>query len=329
MLHILSIAPCSSVQDQGRPGWREIGVPQGGALDDWSLAVANALVGNAQRMAGLEIGFGRSALRFSRPALVAFAGARTPISAGRQALPRWRPVAIPAGCTIEIGPAQAGSRLYLAVAGGIGGDWVLGSRCGSVHSSIGPGMLRRGDALRLAAAAPASSVAAASASMGLRIASWWADAESLLDLDGTAPLRLLPGAHGQRLEDPGALLTKVWQMSPQANRMAAPLLGPRLAIRDADCLLSEPVFPGTLQLPPDGRPILLLAEAQTVGGYARIGHLASVDLARIAQRPARAALRFEPIGAEAARRLWCWRQQRLARLRIAAAARLQAAGWGP
>jgi|CXWL01.1.fsa_nt_gi antagonist of KipI len=326
MLELTRIAPLSTVQDGGRRDWRAHGVPESGPLDDWSHGVANVLVGNAPDTAALEIGYGRSELNFEQPVLIALTGARAPIDAGGQALPRWRPILLPAGTRVRIEPAQQGQRIYLAVAGGMRSALVLGSRSAAPGCGLGLEALVRGARLPVVHAhSPLARALAALGGARPRAANWWADAEPLLDLEGEAELRLIAGAHVSLLADPYAPYTHVFRISTDANRMAAPLEGARLAIKDAGALVSEPVVPGTLQLPPAGHPCLLLADAQTIGGYPRIGHLASVDLARIAQRRVGSAVRFEPFGVDAARRLWLWRQQRLARLRIAVDDRLRRA----
>lgn len=324
MLELLRIAPLSTVQDGGRPHSRALGVPVSGPLDDWSHAIANILVGNPRDSAALEIGFGRTELLFEQPALIALTGARAPIEAAAQALPRWRPILLGAGTRVCIEPAQQGQRTYLAVAGGLRTPMVLDSRSGAPQAGLGIDTLKRGERLAFMHAAPAQTRAYGAPQHAHRpiAANWWADAEPLLDLEGGAELRLIAGAHVGLLDDPYAPYTQAFRISHDANRMAAPLNGTPLAIHDGGRLISEPVVPGTLQLPPAGQPVLLLADAQTIGGYPRIGHLAGVDLARFAQRRSGSELRFEPIGVDAARRLWLWRQQRLARLELAVKARL-------
>ena len=324
MLELLRIAPLSTVQDGGRPGSRALGVPVSGPLDDWSHAIANILVGNPRDCAALEIGFGRSELLFEQPALIALTGARAPVDAAAQAVPRWRPMLLAAGTRVRIEPAQLGQRSYLAVAGGLRTPEVLGSRSGVPQAGLGMEALKRGERLAFMHAIPSQTRAyGAPQHAHLPIAAnWWADAEPLLDLEGGAELRLIAGAHVGLLADPYSPYTQSFRISHDANRMAAPLLGKPLELRDAGRLISEPVVPGTVQLPPAGQPIVLLADAQTIGGYPRIGHLVGVDLARFAQRRSGSELRFEPIGVDAARRLWLWRQQRLARLELAVRSRL-------
>jgi biotin-dependent carboxylase-like uncharacterized protein len=326
VLEVLRIAPLSGVQDSGRHTWRDSGVPRSGPLDDWSCAVANVLVGNAPDTAVLEIGFGRSQLRFEQAAVLAICGARTPAEVNGVTMPLWRPFWLPAGSILTLAPALLGSKSYLALAGGLQTAVVLGSRSALMQATGFPQMLRRGDCIAYTAAAQARW-----RQLFLRVAAevpgavpWWADGEPLLDLDGHAALRVIEGAHVHLLRDRRALYTSEFSLSSAANRMAAPLCGQPLAIDAAGLLISEPVVPGTIQLPPDGMPLILLAEAQTVGGYPRIGHVASVDLARLAQRRPGARIRFEPISLELARRLWIWRRERLMRLRIAVSRYLEA-----
>lgn len=324
MLEILRIAPLSGVQDAGRAGWRSLGVPQSGPLDAWSHAVANVLVGNPPDAAAIEIGYGRSLLRFAQPAVIAITGARTPVQGGGVALPLWRPVAVAAGTLLAIDPPMLGARSYLSVAGGFSSDRVLDSRSAQMSGEGFPALLHRGDSVPFlpAASAQLPAVPPANSTREPRIAPWWADGEPLLDLEAHAGLRVIDGSHVHLLQDRRALFTQSFELTQQANRMAAPLRGLPLQIADAGSLISEPVVPGTIQLPPDGQPVVLLAEAQTIGGYARIAHVASIDLARLAQRRPGSVIRFEPISVAAAQRLWLWRRERLMRLRIAALARL-------
>lgn len=328
MLRVLRIAPLSSVQDAGRRPWRALGVPEGGPLDEWSHGVANALVGNEVDCAALEIGFGHSQLRFDCDALIAIAGARVPVYADGHALARWRPLRLRGGCTVEIQPARSGMRCYLAVAGGLQLPAVMGS-ASALHGAPGfPALLRVGQNLPLRPLPARAWPGLPPPGRGqgpVRQASWWADAEPLLDLGAHAALRIIDGAHAHLLQDRHQWFRSEFRMSAQANRMAAPLDGARLNIRDAGGLISEPVVPGTIQVPGDGRPIVLLADAQTVGGYPRVAHLAQVDLARLAQRAPGSPIRFESISIDWAQRIWCWRRERLARLQLASSARLSAA----
>ncbi len=322
MLEILRIAPLSSLQDQGRDAWRYLGVPMAGPLDEWSHGVANALLGNNENAAVMEVGFGRSQLRFHRAALIAITGARTPARVDNMPVPAWRPLALAAGATLSLEPAQLGALSYLAVAGGWLTPPVLGSRSALTQTPGGPTWLRRADRLEFAAVEHYPGMPPLALGAVTQAASWWADGEPLLDLSARAGLRVIDGSHSRLLEDRRALYTQQFELSAASNRMAAALRGSPLQISQSAALISEPVVPGTVQLPPDGLPVILLNDAQTIGGYARIGHIASIDLARLAQRRPGSIIQFEPISVDAAQRLWLWRRQRLMRLRIAALDRL-------
>lgn len=324
MIEIDKIAPLSGVQDGGRWPWRAQGVPCSGALDDWSVAVSNVLVGNAPDTAALEIGFGHSRLRFHEAAVIALCGARGKARIDEVAAPLWRPLWIAAGSELTLSPGRLGNRFYLAVAGGLATPEVLGSRSAVSAGGQFPGMLVRGARLPLARPQPRPWLALSRRLSGAnaRAAPWWADGEPILDLEGQATLRIIEGAHAHLLHQRRALFTQPFRLSTASNRMAARLDGPALGIDNAGSLVSEPVVPGTFQLPPDGQPLVLLAEAQTVGGYPRIGHLAGVDLARLAQRRPGSELRFEPISVALAQRLWVWRREQLSRMQIAVRAKL-------
>jgi len=322
MLEILRIAPLSSVQDLGRDVWRYLGVPMAGPLDEWSHGVANALLGNAENAAVLEIGFGRSQFRFQHAAVIAITGARTPARVEQTPVPLWRPLHVAAGATLTLDPAQLGARTYVAIAGGWLTPSVLGSRCALTQAPGGPALLQRADQLQFASCASFAGMPALRPGLVAQPAPWWADGEPLLDLGAQAGLRVIEGSHSRLLNDRRALYMQAFELSAASNRMAVALSGSPLQISDGASLLSEPVMPGTVQLPPDGLPVILLNDAQTIGGYARIGHIASIDMARLAQRRPGSMIQFEPISVEAAQRLWLWRRQRLMRLRIAAIDRL-------
>ena len=324
VIEIDKIAPLSGVQDAGRWPWRAQGVPGSGPLDDWSMAVSNVLVGNAPDTAALEIGFGYSRLRFRKPAVIALCGARCKARIDEAVAPLWRPLWIAAGSELSLSPGRLGHRCYLAVAGGLATPEVLGSRSAVSAGGQFPGMLERGARLPLASSQPEPWAVLTQRLSGAhaQAAPWWADGEPILDMEGQATLRIIEGAHAHLLHQRRALYTQPFRLSPASNRMAARLDGPALEIGHAGSLVSEPVVPGTIQLPPDGGPLVLLAEAQTIGGYPRIGHLAGVDLARLAQRRPGSELRFEPISVALAQRLWIWRRERLVRMQIAVRARL-------
>jgi antagonist of KipI len=318
MIEVLKPGLMTTVQDLGRPGQRAIGVPVGGALDTFSLRAANALVGNPDEAAALEFTLTGPCLRFAHDVVIAICGGRFEVEVNQLALPMWRPLRLGAGSELRIGRVQRGARGYLAFAGGLDVPSVLGGRgClpGSGFPALAGRALQEGDRLRLRG----MSLAGRSwprADIGVRMARWWANPAPVLELDQPAEALLLPGR--DTLVDIDPLQDSAWRVSARSNRMGLRLEGPALELAEPAPGLSEPVVPGTLQLPPEGGPILLMADAQTVGGYPRIGHVARADLPRLAQLAPGETLRFLPASPETAIDRLRQMERHLQKLRVAA-----------
>lgn len=313
IIEILAPGMLTSVQDAGRRGARAYGVRVGGAADTFSSRVANLLVRNPPDAAVLEITLGGPTLRLHRAATIALCGATIDAEADGVALPGWRPIALPAGSTLTLGACRRGSRAYVALDGGMDVPLVLGSRSTDLRGSFGGHEgrpLRTGDTLPLGA--PRASVATTAAP---RIASWWIDAGSDLDFANSIAVRALPGSDA--VEPADALCTQEYAIDAASDRQGLRLRGAGLRLADRRERISEPVVPGTVQLPPDGQPIVLLADAQTVGGYPRIGHVIAADLPLLAQRRAGQHLHFIPVDHREAARANAAQQTRLARIAVA------------
>jgi biotin-dependent carboxylase-like uncharacterized protein len=307
----------TSVQDAGRFGARAFGVGVGGAADRHSLEIANLLVGNPPNAAVLEITLSGPTLRLQRATTIALCGAAIDAHADEVRLPGWRPIALPAGCVLTLGACRQGARAYLAVDGGIEVAEVLGSRSTDLRGGFGGHegrALRVGDVLALGdASAPLEPTSR------LHVAAWWIDADSDLDFAESIAVRVLPGSDATTPTD--VLYTQEFLIDPASNRQGLRLRGTELKIADARERISEPVVPGTVQLPPNGQPIVLLADAQTVGGYPRIGQVISADLSKLAQRRAGQHVRFMPIDRLQAQQANAAQRARRARIALAIAGR--------
>jgi antagonist of KipI len=244
--------------------------------------------------------------------MIALTGASTDARAGQQPLPGWTCCVVPAGSVLQLGGMRDGCRGYLAVRGGFAAPSVLGSRSTDLHARIGPfggRALQAGDRLAVGDNQGLESVEAP------HILRWGLDPQPWFDF-GRAPLALLRGHHFSALDDASqrALFESSFAVSKDSNRTASRLDGQRLNLRQPLELISEATVPGTLQLPPSGQPILLQAEAPVTGGYPRIGQLAAVDLARLAQRRPGDTLRFRETTLEEATQRLARRRQQLQRL---------------
>lgn len=316
---VLKSGLLSTVQDGGRPGYAALGVGRAGAMDAPAWRLGNALVGNTAGEAALEFTLLGPTLRFNRPAILALTGAAATVLADGQPLPYWTCCRVPAGTVLAIGGMAQGCRGYLAVRGGFDTDPVMGSRSSDLHARLGRA-LREGDELPLGAAPPLPGPPTGEA---LAASSWRLDHSAWFDA-APRPLALLRGSHHDALDEASqqALHQAAFTVSKDANRTAARLDGERLRLRRPLELISEATLPGTLQLPPSGQPIALLAEAPVTGGYPRIGQVAAVDLPRLAQRRPGDAVHFVPITLDEASDRLAARERALQRQLAAIAARL-------
>lgn len=322
-VRVLAPGLLTTLQDNGRFGWRHLGVGSAGALDAFSHAIANRLVGNAADALVMEISLQGPRLRFEHVACVALCGADIDAEADGVPLPGWRPVTLPAGSTLVLGACRRGARVYLAIAGGLVVPQVLGSASTDLRGGFG-GM--RGHALAVGDVLPVATPPAASPlddyqAQGIGIAPWWIDPTADLDFDQPAIIRVLPGRDA--LDPDDALFNQEWRVGATSNRQGLRLEGAALSLQQPGEPVTEPAAPGTIQLPPGGNPIVLLADAQTHGGYPRIGHAIRADRPRLAQLRPGDAVRFQSCTSQEARRLACEQQQRLARISLAISARMQ------
>lgn len=281
MLEVIEPGLLTTVQDGGRPAAVDLGVPVGGACDPWSLGVANALVGNDAIAAALEMTLLGSTFRVVEDCWVAVAGADMggSIMAGEGRLAR-------RGEVLAFGPAAEGTgvRTYLAVAGGLDVPLVLGSRSTCLVGAFG-GLdgrpLRAGD------------LVAGTDRTGTGSPQRWPGPPSAPAVHGDGAVRIVRGPDsfvaGDAFE---RLLSGSWVVGGRSDRQGIRLDGPTLAAAPAATMLSRGVTWGTVQLPPDGAPIVLLADHQTVGGYRVIAVVISADRPLIGQLGPGDALRF-------------------------------------
>lgn len=270
MLAVLAPGPLTTVQDRGRPGYAAIGVTRSGAADAASADLANRLVGNRPEAAVLEVTAGGLRLRAGRTLLVAVTGAPAPVQIDGRPAPFAAPTTLHPGAVLALGPPPRGLRSYVAVRGGIDVPPVLGSRSTDTLSGLGPLPLAAGTLL------PVGDLAGD---------------EPVVDVAPVGPpserpvLRVLPGPRRDWLDAAAwrTLTAQEWQVGNDSDRVGLRLTGPRLArARDGE-LPSEGLVPGALQVPPDGAPVLFLADHPVTGGYPVLAVVVTADLPLAAQ----------------------------------------------
>lgn len=292
-LRILRPGLLTTVQDRGRFGLQHLGIVPCGAMDPLALELANGLVGNGAAEAGLEITVLGPEIVFETDALIALCGAEMDARLGAAPMPANRPVLVEKGTVLNARRTTLGARAYLAVAGGIALDPVLGSRSTYLPAKFG-GLqgraLRAGDNLPLIE--NAASVAlkryqnlnGKKAVGGLRTVNWCAPALTLPEREPVL-IHAMEGRHYARFDAAAkrAFFDATWKVMADSNRMGFRLAGPGLALAEAGEILSEPTCLGTVQVPASGMPIALMADHQTTGGYPKVAEIAAADVPRLAQ----------------------------------------------
>ncbi|WP_112262781.1 5-oxoprolinase subunit C family protein [Lentzea terrae] len=276
---ILHTGPQALIEDLGRPGNAHLGVPPSGAVDPYSLKLANRLVGNAETAAGLELLLGGLKIRANGSCTVAVTGPATEVRVNGRLADSHQPVHLEAEAVLEIGAPQTGLRNYLAISGGIDVPEELGSRSTDLLSGIGPDPLQDNDVLPLGTPnVPAG-----------------ADVVPPHQVPQTLVIPILLGPRDDWFDDAETQLQQgSWTVSERSNRVGARLNGTKLNRRDGE-IPSEGVITGAVQVPPDGQPVVFLNDHPTTGGYPVIGVVDRDHLRFLGQARPGTSVRFRPI----------------------------------
>jgi antagonist of KipI len=318
-LRILRPGLLTTVQDLGRHGYQQDGIIVSGAADALALRVGNLLVGNDEHAAGLEITLLGPSIRFEADHLIALTGAHLSPTLNGQPVSRNRAIWVAAGAELAFGPAGAGCRAYLAVAGGVAVPLVLGSRSTYLRASFG-GLdgraLRAGDELLVGA--PSTTAAAIRATLFNGQKPWnqarFTPGPYLCPAPRPEPIiRAVRGPEYAQFsaESQQALWREPFTVSTEADRMGCRLQGPSLERLEAMELLSSAVTFGTVQVPAGGQPIVLLADHQTTGGYPRMAQVISADFPALAQVRPGQRLRFQEVTLAEAQALYLAQEARV------------------
>jgi len=321
----------TTVQDLGRYGYQRFGVPVGGVMDEYSHRLANLLVGNAEHEATLEITLAGPRLEFTTDTLIGVCGGDfVPTIDGRK-VPAARPVLVAQGSVLDFGTCRLGCRAYLAVAGGFDVPHVMGSKSTYLRGGFGGfegRSLRRGDLLTLGeGGAGLYPGLRAELEQGAAFAHprWSVNANSAFLAHDHHRIHFIPGRHWDLFaeESQQQFGAVQFRIAPDSDRMGYRLEGAAMTLKQPTEILPEAVTFGTIQVPPDGRPIVLMANRQTTGGYPRIGEVSTVDLPLLAQLPPGDTVQFEPITLEDSQRLYLSRDRDLGIMREALQMRMK------
>jgi biotin-dependent carboxylase-like uncharacterized protein len=320
-IEVIKPGLATSVQDSGRPGYYNLGIPLSGALDQYALRLANLLVGNDEGAAALEVALLGPELAFQKPAIIAVAGGEAAPKINGAARPRNESFSVQAGDRLSFDYMKLGARLYIAVAGGINVPEVLGSRSTYALGALGGFAGRKlapGDVVPVGAA-PRSARAGRTVPRDL-----------VPSYPKSLEIRVLPGLYFHRLADESAatFFEDTWTVAPEADRIGYRFRkGRALAFRerrqpfgagsDPSNIVDAGYPYGSIQVPGGVEPIILHRDAVSGGGYAMIGTVISAEMDRIAQMRPNNLARFVRVDMETALKARAAYKAQLSRLRAA------------
>ena len=293
---VLTPGGYTTIQDKGRYGYQQMGVPVSGVLDAFAFQAANLLVGNSKNAAGMEITVMGPRLEIGVAADIAVTGAEIGINLNDQPVAGWKSFGVKPGDILDIQQVKGGCRAYLAISGGIDVPEVMGSRSTYVGGKIGGfhgRALKAGDVIKCGEIKRLTRVR-----------------ETPLDMIPAYPseiaIRAIPGPQDDFFQEGlDIIFQSDFMVSTKADRMGYRLQGPKVELKKGmpKSIISEPTMPGGVQVPADEQPIILMVE-QTVGGYTKIVTVISVDLPKVAQATPGDSIRFEKTSLETAHSLY-------------------------
>lgn len=315
----------TSVQDAGRYGFQKHGVIVSGVMDPLAHRIANLLVGNEEAEATLEMTLKGPILEFLEDVLISICGGDLSPSVEGTPVPMWKPIFLKKGSVLDFGPCRTGIRAYLAIAGGWDVPLVMNSRSTYLRAGIGGfegRALKSGDELSAGARTLLGKemmkrLSGQSAQAAFTAAEWGVAQEMVPNYTSAPVIRAIRGNQYDWFtqESQIAFYSQPYKVTPQSDRMGYRLEGPILELTEPMELISEAVAFGSIQVPAEGKPIVLLADRQTTGGYPKIAQIATIDLPLIAQTKPGDTILFTEISREEAEWLLLDRENQIRQLK--------------
>jgi len=317
----------TTIQDLGRYGYQKYGIIVSGGMDQYSLRMANLLVGNAEGEAVQEITMMGPVLQIEAGTLLAITGGNLSPVIGNTPVPMWRPVYIQKDSVLKFGACKSGCRSYLSIAGGYNIPKIMNSKSTYLRAEVGGfhgRALQAGDVLETNNFREISSKFLRKFTKhdpeGAFSATPWYIGEKPVPLgSGATTIRVLRGGQFDQFtsESKRRFFDEEFKITSKSDRMGYRLAGPILQLAKPSDMISEATALGTVQVPADGNPILLLADRQTTGGYPKIAQVVQVDIAVVAQMKPGASVRFQEVSLREAEQLFFEREKAIGQIRTA------------
>lgn len=308
----------STIQDLGRHGYQKYGVIVSGAMDTYSIRLANIVVGNTEKEGVLEITMIGPSLELEKGTLFSITGGNVSPTINGKKIPMGRPIYLKEACVLNFGACIAGCRSYLAMAGGFEVPEVMESKSTYLRAQFGGfngRTLKKGDILNLGV----KSVEAKKiieklqqiTSKGEFTAPSWYIGDSIAENSNSTFVRVFKDRQFNNIseESVNKFFNSEFNVDNKSDRMGYRLCGEKIELKESLEMISEEVSVGTIQIPPDGNPIILLADRQTTGGYPKLAHVASVDIQKIVQLKPNDKIKFKQITLKEAEKLYLEREK--------------------
>lgn len=274
MLEIIDVSGIATLQDTGRHGWNKFGVPTSGPMDWFAYQTANSLLGNPKNSAIIELGLGEITFRALRDTTLAVTGAGYEVENYIWTFPLWTSFYVRVGWTVRVKKTGGGNWAYLAIAGGFDSPVIMNSRSAYVRGRIGS-TIKAGDVLH--SGKPANEL--------LKLAARDFPVNKFMSYSQMPTLEVIPAPQADWLTKEGifTFYESEYTLSPSFDRMGYRLQGPVIEKAVTKELISEGMIMGSIQIPADGQPIVMMADAPTTGGYPKIANVIRTDLPLLAQ----------------------------------------------
>lgn len=317
---VLNPGLLTTIQDFGRYGYQKYGVIVSGAMDTYAMRLSNIIVGNDEKEGVLEITMVGPTLQLKKGTLFSITGAFLSPTINNEAVPLGRPIYINEDCILKFGVCKSGCRSYLAVAGGFDIPLVMNSKSTYLRAEFGGfkgRALKKNDVLNLGKRSTLShkiidKIKEYKSKKDFTSAKWYVKSYYVEPFERSI-IRVFEDRQFNKISHKSIseFFSEEFSVDSKSDRMGYKLKGPKIELKEKFEMISEEVSVGTIQIPPDGNPIILLADKQTAGGYPKIAHIASVDIQKIVQLKPKDKLIFEKISLKEAENLLLRREKYL------------------
>lgn len=320
-IKVLQPGILATIQDLGRYGLQKFGVIVGGAMDSISLRIANLLVGNSEGEGALEVTLYGTTLLFESDELISITGGNLQPSVNGIEVPMWRPLLIRKGSVLKFNAAINGCRAYVSFSGGINVPKVMNSKSTYLRAEIGGFQgrkLKKGDVFKCDKRTELGEYLFKQLKKETASLSWSVYYTTFVTFKKTQTVRVIRGSEYKHFNEESLkkFFTTPYTVTTHADRMGYRLEGEKIQLKEPFELLSEGVTFGTIQIPSNGQPIILMADRQTTGGYPKLGQVITADLPFLAQMQANDHIYFKEVTLEEAQWALIHQEKKLNELRV-------------